>query len=78
MSSSIILHMDDKANYFGLVLKTGSGRLAVARPEGKGLEPPASSEAGAKPVLLREPCDLCGGEPRCARVCPTRCIAVEG
>lgn len=77
MSSSIILHVEDKANYFGLVLKTQDEGLIVARPEGQGEEQSGgSSGPGAKPILLREPCDLCGGEPRCAKVCPTGCIAV--
>lgn len=76
MSSSIILHVEDRADYFGLVLKTDEG-LVVARPEG-GAEGQtgSSSGPGAKPILLREPCDLCGGEPMCARICPTGCIAV--
>ena len=75
MSSSIILHMEDKADYFGLVLKTQGDGLVVARPEGQGgVQGAASSGPGAKPILLREPCDLCGGEPKCARVCPTGCI----
>ena len=78
MSSSIILHLEDKADYFGLVLKTQEEGLVVARPEGQdgGEQGPGSSGPGAKPILLREPCDLCGGEPRCAKVCPTGCITV--
>ncbi len=77
MGSSIILHMEDRADYFGLVLKTEDGGLVVARPEGEGAEQgTGQSGPGAKPILLREPCDLCGGEPRCARICPTGCITV--
>ncbi len=77
MSSSIILHVEDKADYFGLVLKTESEGLVVARPEGKAEgQGSGSSGPGAKPILLREPCDLCGGEPKCARICPTGCITV--
>jgi len=78
MSSSIILHMEDKANYFGLVLKTKSEGLVVARPEGvsAGQQAAGSRGPGAKPILLREPCDLCGGETKCARICPTGCITV--
>lgn len=80
MSSSIILHMEDKANYFGLVLKTRAEGLVVARPEGlsSGQQAAGSGGPGAKPILLREPCDLCGGKPKCARMCPTGCIVVEG
>lgn len=79
MSSSIILHIEDKANYFGLVLKTKSEGLVVARPEGvsKGQQAGGSGGPGAKPILLREPCDLCGGDPKCVRVCPAKCIVVE-
>jgi ferredoxin len=79
MSSSIILHVEDKADYFGLVLKTAGDGLVLARPEGPGA--PQQSGAGgpgAKPILLREPCDLCGGETKCAKACPTGCIRVVG
>ncbi len=78
MSSSIILHIEDKVNYFGLVLKTKDEGLVVARPEGgsPGEQHPGSDGPGAKPILLREPCDLCGGEPKCAKMCPTGCITV--
>jgi ferredoxin len=77
MSSSMILHVEDKADYFGLVLKTVGDGLVVARPEGgSGDQSASSSGPGAKPILLREPCDLCGGEPRCSRICPTGCISV--
>lgn len=76
MSSSIILHVEDMADYFGLVLKTADGGLVVARPEGKGDggDPKGSSGPGAKPILLREPCDLCDGDPWCVKVCPTGCL----
>jgi ferredoxin len=79
MTSSIILHVDDRSNYFGLVLKTRSEGLVLARPEGvsSGQQASGSGGPGAKPILLREPCDLCGGEPRCAKACPAGCITVE-
>lgn len=78
ISSSIILHTEDKANYFGLVLKTSSEGLVTARPEGvaSGQDGAGDEGPGAKPILMREPCDLCGGDPRCAGICPTRCITV--
>ncbi|OGS41657.1 MAG: hypothetical protein A3K67_04800 [Euryarchaeota archaeon RBG_16_62_10] len=78
MTSSIILHMEDKADYFGLVLKTKTEGLVLAKPEGvvAGQQQAGSGGPGAKPILLREPCDLCGGETKCARVCPTGCITV--
>lgn len=77
-TSSIILHMDDKADYFGLVLKTKSEGLVLARPEGvsEGQQVGGSGGPGAKPILLREPCDLCGGKAKCTKVCPSRCITV--
>lgn len=80
MSSSIILHIEDKANYFGLVLKTKSEGLVMARPEGvsAGQQSSGSGGPGAKPILLREPCDLCGGDPKCVKVCPAKCITSEG
>jgi len=80
MTSSIILHIEDKANYFGLVLKTKSEGLVVGRPEGvtTGQQAAGSGGPGAKPILLREPCDFCRGDPKCAKVCPTKCITVEG
>lgn len=79
MSSSIVLHYDDKSNYFGLVLKSASEGLVLVKPDGVIAEqqPSDSGGAGSKPILLREPCDLCGGDPRCARACPTGCIGVE-
>ena len=79
MSSSIILHREDKANYFGLVLKSASEGLVLARPEGvtTGQHSSDSGGPGAKPILLREPCDFCDGDPRCVRICPTGCIGVE-
>lgn len=74
----MMLHMDDKADYFGLVLKTGPSSLTLARPEGvsEGQQSSGSGGPGAKPILLREPCDLCGGSPMCAKICPTGCITV--
>src|SRR5512137_1259335 len=79
MTSSIILHIEDKANYFGLVLKTKSEGLLVARPEGvsTGEHAAGSGGPGAKPILLREPCDLCSGRPNCVLICPTKCILEE-
>ena len=78
MTSSIILHIEDKTNYFGLVLKTKSEGLVLGRPEGtsSGQQPSGAGGPGAKPILLREACDLCDGNPKCAGICPTHCITV--
>lgn len=79
MSSSIILHSEDKADYFGLVLKSQSEGVVLVRPEGvvSGQEASGPGGPGAKPILLREPCDLCGGDPMCMKACPVGCISVE-
>ncbi len=74
-TSSIIVHSEDKSGYFGLVVKC-TGSLTMVRPEGvsSGAQTGGSGGPGAKPILLREPCDLCGGDAKCARACPTGCI----
>lgn len=79
ISSSIILHSEDKANYFGLVLKTSSDGIVLVRPEGvaSGQEASGAGGPGAKPILLREPCDLCDGDPMCVKACPVGCISLE-
>jgi ferredoxin len=80
MTSSIILHIDDKADYFGLVLKSRGEGVVLAKPEGVTTAQQASSSGGpgAKPIMLREPCDLCGGKPKCVEACPVHCICAEG
>lgn len=77
-TSSIIVHCEDKSNYFGLVLKGPASSLTMVRPEGvsEGQQAAGSGGLGAKPILLREPCDLCGGDAKCARACPTGCIGL--
>lgn len=80
MRSSIMLHLDDKRNYFGVMVKLPNDDLILARPEGLELQRPGDRKeegAGAKPILLREPCDECGSEePYCVRVCPSKCLSV--
>ena len=80
MSSSIILHSEDKANYFGLVLKSATEGVVLVRPEGVASGQDSSGGSGgpgAKPILLREPCDLCDGDPMCVKACPVGCISTE-
>jgi Pyruvate/2-oxoacid:ferredoxin oxidoreductase delta subunit len=50
----------------------------LGRPEGtaSGQQASGASGPGAKPILLREPCDFCAGETKCAKICPTKCITV--
>ncbi len=80
MRSSIMLHLDDKRNYFGVMIKLPNDVLILARPEGLEIQRPTDRKdeegAGAKPILLREPCDECGEEePYCVRICPPMCLS---
>ncbi len=70
-------------DYFGVVLKE-EDTLVIARPEGLEVkrigaveEDQGEADASAKPMLLREPCDLCAdreGGPLCQTVCPVDAI----
>ena len=76
----------EKKDYFGVILKREE-ELVVARPEGTevkrigdiqaaaGSAKPA--DASAKPMLLREACDMCEEMdlgPLCVKFCPTGAI----
>ncbi|MBC7108789.1 MAG: 4Fe-4S dicluster domain-containing protein [Methanomassiliicoccales archaeon] len=79
MRSSIMLHLDDKKNYFGVMIKRPNDELVLGRPEGLEIQGRGDRKeedgAGAKPILLREECDECDGEiPYCVRICPSRCL----
>lgn len=85
LSSSIMPYRGKlKKDYFGVIIKTEEG-LLVARPEGSevmGLSSGQGSggDASAKPLLLRESCDMCEGTehgPLCVIFCPTSAIALE-
>ena len=77
-----------KKDYFGVILKEEDD-LVIARPEGVeirkiGAEEESDSEkkadASAKPMLLREPCDLCEEMkygPMCVKFCPVDAITLE-
>lgn len=80
---SVMLHMEDRDDYFGIVLKREDGSLLLGRPEGVEVQRPGDQASGgaatAKPVMLREPCDLCGGgEQWCVRFCPRGALSVGG
>jgi len=79
----------EKKNYFGVLLKEEEN-LVVARPEGLEVKRIGAVEesggekkqedASAKPMLLREPCDLCEQMPygpMCEKFCPVNAITVE-
>ena len=60
--------------------------LVIARPEGLEVkkigetDEKAKGDASAKPMLLREPCDLCQdleGGPLCLRFCPVDAIYLD-
>ena len=91
LSSCIVVYRTrEKQDYFGVVVKEEES-LRIARPEGLEIkrigvtEEPSDSgqekggDASAKPMLLREPCDLCSGMkygPMCVKICPVDAISL--
>ncbi len=77
-SSIIVYRTREKKNYFGLMLKTEEN-LVLARPEGIEIQRIGEVQEGveadpsAKPIMLRDACDMCDGVdgPLCVRFCPT-------
>lgn len=80
-----------KKDYFGILLKEEES-LVVTRPEGVEImrigmveegdqeNEKAKADSSAKPMLLREPCDLCNDVedgPFCIRFCPVDAISME-
>lgn len=75
----------EKKDYFGVILKRDED-LLVARPEGVEIKRLGAEEdsatgrpadASAKPMLLREACDLCAEMdlgPLCVKFCPMDAI----
>jgi len=73
----------EKKDYFGAVLKAEED-LVIARPEGLEVkrigeveEGGGQADASAKPMLLREACDLCADReqgPLCIQICPVDAI----
>jgi len=79
---SVVLHIEDRDDYFGVVIKRPDGSVLLGRPEGVEVQSPGGGAGGAataKPVMLREPCDMCGsGDPWCVRFCPRGALRVGG
>jgi Fe-S-cluster-containing hydrogenase component 2 len=75
----------EKKDYFGVLLKEEEN-LVIARPEGLevkkigAVEESGKGDASAKPMLLREPCDLCQDRdsgPLCLQVCPVEAVYLD-
>jgi ferredoxin len=80
VSSSILLYRaEEKKDYLGVVVKTEED-LFVGRPEGAAVmklgeiqQQGSGGGASAKPILIRQACDLCesaGTDPQCVGICP--------
>ena len=89
LSSCIVAYRTrEKKDYFGVLLKREDD-LVVARPEGTEVKRIGASEeepsgkqadASAKPMLLREACDMCEEMdlgPMCVLFCPVDAITEE-
>jgi len=86
LASSIVTYRNrEKKNYFGLMLKEHEN-LVLPRPEGVDVQrigvvdENVKADPAAKPILLREACDMCegvDGGPLCVRVCSHHVISVE-
>jgi ferredoxin len=72
-------------DYFGVILKEEES-LVIARPEGLEVkkigevDEKSKGDASAKPMLLREPCDLCQDReagPLCLQSCPVDAIYLD-
>ncbi|MBW1988293.1 MAG: 4Fe-4S binding protein [Deltaproteobacteria bacterium] len=81
-SSIMVYRAREKKNYFGLILKQPE-HLVLGRPEGietqriGAVTEGREADASAKPIMLREACDLCEGfdqGPLCVLFCPTAAI----
>ncbi|RJX33677.1 MAG: hypothetical protein C4525_09015 [Desulfarculus sp.] len=86
LSSCIVVYRTrDKKDYFGVILKQEED-LVIARPEGLevkrigAVEEGGGGDASAKPMLLREACDLCADReagPLCRQICPVDAIYLD-
>jgi len=86
LSSCIVPYRGrEKKNYLGVILKEEDS-LVAARPEGLEVnkigeeqDPDKEADASAKPMLLRESCDLCedmDDGPLCIKFCPVNAISM--
>ncbi len=85
LSACIVVYRGrEMKNYFGVILKEEE-ELQIARPEGSevhriGEDQGEGGDASAKPMLLREACDLCEDieeGPLCVQFCPFNAIYLE-
>lgn len=77
MTSSIYFHVEEERGYFGIILKRQSGELLLGKPEGVEVartEDISGGPVSAKPIIMRPPCDMCGGSPKCVQYCPGRAL----
>lgn len=83
-SSIMVYRSREKKDYFGIIIKEDEN-LVLGRPEGVELQrigavdEEEEADASAKPVMLRQACDLCGGADKllCVQLCPTNALYVE-
>src|SRR4030043_2136445 len=80
----------ERVDYSAVVLKEAEN-LVIARPEGLEIRrigavgeeagaDQSKGDASAKPLLLREPCDLCSdreGGPLCLQFCPVNAFSMD-
>jgi len=79
----VVYRPKERKDYLGVVLKEEDS-LVIARPEGLEVkrigaadEEQGGGDASAKPMLLREACDLCEDRdagPLCIQVCPVEAV----
>ena len=83
-SSIIVYRTREKKNYFGLMLKEDED-LVLGRPEGierqriGSVQEGVEADSSAKPIMLRQACDLCEeyGTPLCVKYCPTGALQTD-
>lgn len=87
LSSCVVVYRPkERKDYLGVLLKEEDA-LVISRPEGLEVKRLGAADddqdkgdASAKPMLLREACDLCEDRedgPLCAQVCPVDAVRQE-